>query len=142
MTDAKPAITGVHHFSPTVRDVEASAAWYQKVFGMERVPVTFPHYEREDTGYAVLLMDGATGFAIGLHQNVGNEGREFDEAHTGLDHIGFNVVDMDEMRRWADHLTAIGVEHTGIRHVDEPIAFSTIVFRDPDNIQLELFNMG
>jgi glyoxylase I family protein len=35
-TAAAPAITGVNHFSPTVSDVEASAAWYERVFGMNR----------------------------------------------------------------------------------------------------------
>lgn len=142
MTDSHPAITGIHHFSPTVSDVEASVAWYQKVFGMERLPVNFPHYEREDTGYAVLLIDPRSGLAIGLHQNKGNQGEQFDECRTGLDHIGFNVADRAEMEQWAAHLTAIGVEHSGIRDVTDPMPFSTLVFRDPDNIQLELFTMG
>ena len=142
MTDDRPTITGIHHFSPTVRNVEASAEWYQKVFGLERVPVTFPHYEREDTGYAVLLVDPNSGLAIGLHENRSNEGEQFDECRTGLDHIGFNVSDRAEMEQWAEHLSAIGVEHSGIRDVKEPMAFSTLVFRDPDNIQLELFTIG
>ena len=137
-----PAITGIHHFSPTVRDLEASVEWYQKVFGLDRVPVTFPHYEREDSGYAVLLVDPNSGLAIGLHTNKGNDGEPFDERRTGLDHIGFNVSSRAELERWADHLTAIGVDHTGIRDVTEPVAFSTLVFRDPDNIQLELFAAG
>lgn len=142
MTDSRPAITGIHHFSPTVSDVEASVAWYQKVFGMERLPVNFPHYEREETGYAVLLIDPRSGLAIGLHQNKGNQGEQFDECRTGLDHIGFNVAGRAEMEQWAAHLTAIGVEHSGIRDVTDPMPFSTLVFRDPDNIQLELFTMG
>ena len=142
MTDSRPAITGVHHFSPTVRDVEASAEWYQKVFGLERVPVTFPHHEREETGYAVLLIDSKSGLAIGLHQHTGNRGESFDECRTGLDHIGFNVADRAEMDRWAEHLTSVGVEHSGVRDITDPMPFSTLVFRDPDNIQLELFTMG
>lgn len=142
MTENGPAITGVHHFSPTVCDVEASAEWYQKVFGLQRVPVTFPHHEREETGYAVLLIDPQSGLTIGLHQHTGNDGERFDERRTGLDHIGFNVSDRSEMERWAEHLTGLGVEHSGIRDITEPVAFSTLVFRDPDNIQLELFTAG
>ncbi|HVA73189.1 MAG TPA: VOC family protein [Acidimicrobiales bacterium] len=142
MTDSRRAITGIHHFASTVRDVEASAQWYQEVFGLERVPVTFPHHEREETGYAVLLIDPKSGLAFGLHQNTGNQGEKFDECRTGLDHIGFNVADRAEMDRWAEHLTSLGVEHTGIRDITGPITFSTLVFRDPDNIQLEFFTMG
>ena len=81
---ARPSITGIHHFSPTVTDVEASVAWYQRLFGMDRVPVPFPHYEREDTGYAVVLIEPRSGVLIGLHNNEGNRGESFDECHTGL----------------------------------------------------------
>jgi glyoxylase I family protein len=59
-----PAVTGVHHFSPTVSDVEASAEWYERVFGMSRVPITFPHHGAEEDGYAVLLMDPRSGSTI------------------------------------------------------------------------------
>jgi glyoxylase I family protein len=45
-----PAVTGYHHFSPTVSDVEASAQWYERVFGMTRVPVAFPHYGGDKSG--------------------------------------------------------------------------------------------
>ncbi|MDX5962515.1 hypothetical protein SIM91_04065 [Rhodococcus opacus] len=62
-------------------------AWYQRLFGMDRVPVTFPHLDRENTGYAVLLVDPRSGAAIGLHTNEANQGEPFDEARTGLDHV-------------------------------------------------------
>lgn len=143
MTDAAgPTITGIHHFSVTVRDLEVSVAWYQRVFGVDRVPMTFPHYEREDTGYAVLLIDPRSGLAIGLHTNTGNDGQAFDEARTGLDHVGFNVATRAELEAWTAWLDELGIEHSGIRSCEEPFPFATVVFRDPDNIQLELFTLG
>jgi glyoxylase I family protein len=132
-----PAITGVHHFSPTVRDVEASATWYEDVFGMFRIPADFPHHDREDTGHAVLLIEPSSGLAIGLHHNTANEGEEFDERRTGLDHIGFRVPSRENLDLWAAKLDGLGIEHSGIRDITEPAPFSTLVFRDPDNIQLE-----
>ncbi|MGX9787686.1 VOC family protein [Mycobacterium sp. MMS18-G62] len=140
MSDA-PAITGIHHFSVTVRDIEASVAWYQRVFNADRVPMEFPHYEREDTGYAVLLVEPRSGLAIGLHKNIGNTGDQFDEARTGLDHVGFNVATREELEAWVVWLDDLGVEHSGIRTGDAPFAFATLVFRDPDNIQLELITL-
>ncbi|MDT5008197.1 MAG: hypothetical protein QOJ24_5373 [Mycobacterium sp.] len=134
-----PAITGIHHFSVTVRDIESSAAWYQRVFRAQRVPMTFPHYEREDTGYGVLLLEPRSGLAIGLHTNTGNNGVPFDEAQTGLDHVGFNVSGRDELEAWSRWLDELAIEHSGIRTGNEPFPFATVVFRDPDNIQLELF---
>jgi len=55
---AKPSITGIHHFSPTVTDVEASVAWYQRLFGMDCVPVPFPHYERDQSGQLAIATAG------------------------------------------------------------------------------------
>jgi glyoxylase I family protein len=139
---AMPGITGVHHVSATVTDVEASAAWYQRLFGMDRVPVTFPHYEREDTGYGVLLIDPGSGVAIGLHTNRANQGEAFDECRTGLDHLSFSVAARDQLAAWVARLDELGIPHTGIRDEREPVAFSTVVFRDPDNIQLEFIALG
>ena len=142
MSDETAAtITGIHHFSATVRDVEASAAWYEQVFSMFRLPMTFAHHDCEDTGYAVLLLDPVSGLAIGLHHNTGNDGEAFDEARTGLDHIGFRVPDRASLDAWVAKLDGLGVEHSGIRDLPDPMPFSTLVFRDPDNIQLEFIHM-
>jgi glyoxylase I family protein len=137
-----PSITGINHFSATVTDLEASVAWYQQLFGMDRMPATFPHYEREDTGYAVVLMEPRSGAIIGLHTNTANRGETFDECRTGLDHIALGVANRDELVAWVTKLDELGIQHTGIRDVKEPLAFSTVVFRDPDNIQLELIAFG
>ena len=94
---AGPSITGFHHFSATVTDVEESVAWYQRLFGLDRVPVTFPDYEREETGYGVLLFDQRLGIGIGLHTNRANQGEAFDECRTGLDHMSFSVASRDEL---------------------------------------------
>ncbi len=137
-TNATANITGIHHISVTVRDVEASADWYARVFDMTRLPITFAHHDCEDTGYAVLLI-GASGLVLGLHHNAGNDGAEFDERRTGLDHFGFSVADRPELDAWVTKLDELGIEHSGIRDITEPIPFATLVFRDPDNIQLELY---
>jgi hypothetical protein len=87
-----PAVTGYHHFAPTVSDVQASARWYERVFGMTRVPVTFPHHGGEKGGYAVVLMEPRSGIALGLHHHETNPGQPFDERLTGLDHMSFAVA--------------------------------------------------
>jgi glyoxylase I family protein len=49
---------------------------------MTRVPVSFPHYGREKSGYAVVLMQPHSGIAVGLHHHDGNPGQPFDESCT------------------------------------------------------------
>jgi hypothetical protein len=38
----------------------------------------------------------------------------FDERRIGLDHLAFRVADRHELQRWATHLEAKGVTHSGI----------------------------
>ncbi len=142
-TSAAPAIAGFHHFSPTVSDVEASAQWYQQVFGMSRLPMLFPHHgAEEEEGYAVLLIDPRSGIVIGLHHHEANSGEPFQETRTGLDHMAFAVASHTDLGAWASWLGTLGIETSGVVDVTEPMPYSVVVFRDPDNIQLELFHMA
>ena len=65
---------------------------------------------------------------------------------TGLDHAGFVVPNRSDLEAWQDHLESNGVVRADV--ADKPLTQSPIadepygavlVFRDPDNIQLELF---
>lgn len=133
--------SGVHHVSLTVTDLPASIEWYQRVFRTQRLDITIPHYGREETGYSVLLPEPRSGLIFGLHTNTGNRGEPFDEARTGLDHVSFGVSGRPALEAWVTWLDELGVEHTGIVDEVDPIRYSTVVFRDPDNIQLELIAM-
>jgi glyoxylase I family protein len=144
MTDAleaRPGLKGVHHLSITVTDVEASAAWYEGVFQAQRLSMTFPHYGAEEGGYAVLLIEPTTGFAFGLHHNSANTGEPADEKTTGLDHLSLAVAERSDLDAWADWLGRRGVAHSGVHEVADPIPYATLVFRDPDNIQLEFIHL-
>ena len=44
--DGRPPMAGIHHFSATVTDVEASATWYQDVLGLQRIPACSPSRRR------------------------------------------------------------------------------------------------
>lgn len=141
-TSKRPALKGVHHAAITVTDVEASAAWYEAVLGAQRLPMTFPHFGAADSGYAVLLIEPTSGFAFALHHNTANNGEPADESRTGLDHLSLAVGARADLDAWAEWLTRQNVPHSGVNEVTEPIPYSTVVFRDPDNIQLELFCMS
>jgi catechol 2,3-dioxygenase-like lactoylglutathione lyase family enzyme len=129
--DTAPGVTGIHHISLTVSDIEASAAWYQRLLGADRLPMKFDNFEREETGYGVLLVDQRSGLVIGLHTNTGNDGDPFNEARCGLDHVGFNVATREDLEAWAAWLDELGIEHSGIRDGDEPFAFATLVIPRP-----------
>lgn len=129
-----PSITGASHIALTVRDLDASAAWYQRVFGWTELR----RLTAEEAGTArVLLLDPSTFFVIGLCQPSDGVAELFDHRVTGLDHFALAVADEDELTRWADHLKAEGVTPSPVRNV--PGLGRFISFEDPDGIQFELW---
>lgn len=137
----RPDLANIHHFALTVTDVEASAAWYERVLGLQRLPSPFPHHGAEDSGYGVLLVEPQRGFAIGVHHHATNHGEAADEARTGLDHVGLAVDDRTDLESWTSWFDEQGVTHSGVTDMTEPIPYSVVVFRDPDGIQLELVHL-
>lgn len=132
----------LHHLAITVTDLDASMVWYQEIFDVSPRLET-PH----EGGTGIVLADEQRTLAIVLHRHDANGGEEFSERRTGLDHAGLMVSSRAELERWRDHLAAHGVVPsaeaasplTQSPIADEPYG-SVLVFRDPDNIQLELFS--
>lgn len=132
----------LHHLALTVTDVEASMQWYGDVFGVHFV-MDAPH----ERGVGKVLADESHELMIVLHHHGLNDGNRFDETTTGLDHVGFLVPTRVDLQQWQDHLEVKGVRRVDV--ADEPSTQSPIadeaygsvlVFRDPDNIQLEFFS--
>jgi glyoxylase I family protein len=132
----------LHHLALTVTDVDASVGWYEDVFGVQfRMDVPHPG------GVGKLLADDSMELAIVLHHHDANDGTLFAETTNGLDHAGFVVPTRDDLVTWQDHLESRGVIRADTADkpltqspiADEPYG-SVLVFRDPYNIQLELFS--
>ena len=137
----RPGLQALHHIAITATDVDASAEWYERVLGLQRLPMEFPNHGAEESGYAILLMEPSQGWAIGIHHNVANQGAPADEAVTGLDHFGLAVTSREDLDAWAAWLDSLGVRHAGVTDTSDPMPYSVLVFRDPDNIQLELIHL-
>jgi hypothetical protein len=58
----------------------------------------------------------------------------FDERRVGLDHLSFDVESRTQLDGWMARLVELDIPHSGIS--DEPM-WDVLVFRDPDNVQLE-----
>jgi glyoxylase I family protein len=126
-----PSITGCHHLALTVSDADRSAEWYCSLLNMK---VALSH-DGEDVRFRVLA-DPESGWVMGVRQYPGRPADGFDEFRTGMDHLGFGVASRAELEAWEKELAARGIAFTPI--ADTPIG-PVIVFRDPDNIQLEFF---
>jgi glyoxylase I family protein len=128
-----PSIQGTSHIALTVRNMQASAEWYQRVFGWQ----VLRRYGTDEAGTPrILLFDPASFLAVGLCQPEHGSADVFDHRRTGLDHFAFQVADADELDGWIGHLDELGVAHSPVRVLE---LGRFVSFEDPDGIQFELW---
>ena len=122
----------MHHVALSVRDLDASAAWYERVFALER------QFDEEADGRRAIVYRFAGGpLVLGLvEHDAGAAAGPFAPTVTGLDHVAFAVRTRAELDAWIEHLDDLGVAHSGAIAVP-PGAICN--FADPDGIALALF---
>ena len=126
-----PNIAGAHHVAFTVTDADRSAAWYRDLWAMQGLLRT------EGKGVRIrTLSPPASEWIMGLREHADQPGGPFDERRTGLDHLAFTVTSRPELEAWEQELERRGITYSPIR--ESPIG-TVITFRDPDDIQLELW---
>jgi glyoxylase I family protein len=129
-------LAGVHHLGLTVLDVERSARWYREVLDFVEVGrLGDDHDERRK----IFLRHQGLPIRLGLVSHRDGPRRRFDETVAGLDHLSFAVSDRSTLERWCRRFDELDVEYTQIADANSIPGALVVVFRDPDNIQLELF---
>ena len=135
--------TGGNHINLSVSDLDRSVAWYCRVLGLVVIAgeQDVPPATDRPLRYRSLASPQTMSYVIGLIEHAGGTAEPFDERRPGLDHFALHVPESADLADWAEHLSRLGVEHSGIKTVAYGAA---ITFRDPDNIQLELHlpNLG
>lgn len=126
-----PAINGFGHIDFTVTDLERSVRWWEEVMGFKLV-----HKSERPELTVVNVYHRKSGIAVGLITHTKPASDRFDERAVGLDHFALRVPDRAGLDAWAKHLDDLGIEHSGVQAEN---GGPLIVFRDPDNIQLELW---
>jgi glyoxylase I family protein len=132
------AVSDYHHVRLTVRDIDASRAFYDAVFGFD-VAFELPPNPDEQTREELAFLFGGViyqfgGGLLGLRPVAPGDDR-FQEDRTGLDHLSFSVADTAALTSAVAVLDELGIAHEGIKDIG---AMSILEFRDPDGIALEL----
>lgn len=119
----------IHHIALSVRDIEASARWYERVFDLEL-------FAEIDEPAPVKVYRTPEGQAIDLRQDPDVVREPFTQTRVGLDHVGLGCADRAELEKWRSRLDEFGVANSGI--VESPFGLH-LNFRDPDDIAFELY---
>jgi glyoxylase I family protein len=129
-------IGNIHHLGLTVRDADRSAAWYHEVLGFER---TGEYRAADGSRRKVFLRHEGLSVRLGLTEHRSGRQVPFDETSVGLDHLAFAVATRAELGDWERRFAAADVTCTPAAPANSIPGAAVLVFRDPDNIQLELF---
>ena len=131
-------IAGIDHMELTVADVDRSARWYEDVLGFTTVG---RHQEVGEGGLRKMVFMTCPGLAtaFGFISHQSSAGAAFDETVAGLDHLSFRLADIEELDHWAQRLQHWKVEYSQPADSTLRPGAKVLVFRDPDNIQLELY---
>jgi glyoxylase I family protein len=124
-----PPLDGFGHIDLTVTDCERTVRWWEEVLGFKLVT------SRDTETFKLRNVIHPSGFSIGFVTHSNLVASRFDERAVGLDHLALLVPDRAALEAWAQRFDDLGIAHSGIQ---DEIGGPLIVFRDPDNIQLEL----
>jgi catechol 2,3-dioxygenase-like lactoylglutathione lyase family enzyme len=120
----------VHHITLNVSDLDRARAFYAGTLGLT-VDQDFPgeklRFRLDGTATRLVLVPALPGTPAG---------DRFSEQRIGLDHIALGVP-TGAVARYAVLLDEAGVPNSGVKA--DPMGPAMITFRDPDNIQWELF---
>ncbi len=128
-----PEITGIHHVTLSVNDLEASVDWYSRLLGFEVVKrVTVDGLDK------AMLARGPLRVTFVNHGAYAVRG-PFSERRCGLDHLSFAVPDRAVLDAWVERLDAAGVHRGDVKRGGTG---DLVAFRDPDNIALEFYTLA
>jgi catechol 2,3-dioxygenase-like lactoylglutathione lyase family enzyme len=134
-------IAGIDHIGLTVADVDRSARWYEDVLGFTAMG---RHQEVGERGLRKMVFMTCPGLAtaFGFVSHPSSGGAAFDETVAGLDHLSFRLADIEELDDWVQRLQHWKVEYSLPADSTLRPGAKVLVFRDPDNIQLELYALS
>jgi len=114
------------HVAIRVKDLEASALWYEKVLGLKKVQP--PEWGE----FPIFMMAGKTGIAL-FPANLNDPILEAKSKNIKIDHFAFNVSN-ENFQKAIKHYDLLGLEY----NIQDHHYFHSIYTKDPDGHTVEL----
>ena len=123
------SIESLDRIALKVKDIEASANWYERILGLQRMgPSSW-------NPFPVYLQAGTTGIAL-LPAATTKPSKIVSGDWLILDHIAFRIS-KEKFAQAQDHLKSHGI----IFQVEKRKPYCSILFKDPDGYRLELVSI-
>ncbi len=119
-------VLGIHHIELTVKNLEISRKFYEKLLGF-KVVAEYPNF--------VMFFKGSIYLGLTDHKEK-QTNEKFQETNIGLDHVSFLVQSRQDLDEAIVFFDKENINHGEIRKLSNDLF--VLAFRDPDNIQLEL----
>ena len=120
------SIESLDRIALKVKDIEASASWYERILGLKRVgPSSW-------NSFPVYLQAGTTGIAL-IPSSTPKPSKVVSGDWLVLDHIAFRLSEAN-FQKAQTYLVSQGISF----EVYEESSSQSIVFKDPDGYRLEL----
>jgi glyoxylase I family protein len=130
MSEQRMRISGIHHITLLVADVERSLAFYRNVLGLRLVKQTLNEDDRTARHFIFGDADGMLVTCL--------EYPDLDEGKVGrgsTHHFAFSVETQAELEAWKQYLGEKGIPTTEVMERED---FKSIYLRDPDGHILEI----
>jgi catechol 2,3-dioxygenase-like lactoylglutathione lyase family enzyme len=100
-----PTLSGLHHVTIPVNDLDGAMTWFETVFGARR-HTELDHHDEHGTRFAVVLSLPGVAPLVALRH-----ARDVTEA---VSQWALGVADQAELARWATHFDGHGVAHSDV----------------------------
>lgn len=127
---SSPGISGLHHLTLPVTDLDVSLEWYQRVLGATRIE-RHDHLDEQGTRFAVVLEVADLGTLLELRAAPDRA-----RALEGFAPITFAASDEAVLHAWLHHLDGQGVPHSPIT---ARRAGSSVSCTSPDGTELAIY---
>jgi len=124
----------LRHFALAVKDLEKSAAFYESVFGLERVG-----REDLDIGSGIYLSDGVINLALLKYKGEAGSGLKDAAGFVGAHHFGFQVEDLEEAKK---RVEAAGGKFFFTLGKSKDEANFEVKYKDPDGVIFDISEKG
>jgi catechol 2,3-dioxygenase-like lactoylglutathione lyase family enzyme len=124
----------IRHIALSVKDIDATADFYEKAFGLKRSPKS-----EGPTAWRVYMSDGEINLALLQYKSEVGSGLKDPQDFVGIHHFGFQVDDLEAAKK---KIEAAGGKFFFTLGSSKEEANFEVKYKDPDGVIFDISEKG